>query len=210
MKTIILIVTSLIFLSGSCNKDKNVKTVVNGKVINAGNNLPINGAQVDLRELYGFASNTGFNVIETTTTDINGNFKFNFVATPSRSYNVIIDDLDLYLSQTVHSFKLKENIDKGKVNDVLLSPMKFAYSKMIIDGSEGADSMRLESSHEFVDTFGGDRLYYAGDFFESSMSKGVSGKVFYKITRFLNGVETVEYDTVNRIPYQEHLVEIKF
>ena len=201
---IVLVFLLILLASTSCNKDKNVKTIVNGKVINAGDNKELNEVEVRLIEKYGFASNTGSNTIETTVTDANGKFSFDFIATPSRWYGVAITDLDLYLSS------VSEKIEKGKTNDVILSPMKFAYNKLIIDGSEGADSMRYESSHEFVDTWGADRFYYAGDFFESSMSKSVSGKIFYKITRFLNGEETVEYDTVNRIPYQEHLMEIKF
>jgi hypothetical protein len=81
---ILLVFLIVLLLGASCNKDKNVKTVVNGTVINLSENKPLAGVQVKLVEGYGFASNTGSNTIETVTTNSDGTFKFNFTAVPSR------------------------------------------------------------------------------------------------------------------------------
>ena len=200
---ILLIFLLILLASTSCNKDKNVKTVVNGTVINLSENKPLEGAEVDLRELYGFASNTGFNVKETTITDANGKFSFDFVATPSRSYRVIINRGDLYLSSVF------EKIEKGKTNDVVLKPSIFGYLKMQINSVQGNDSLILSIDHQYAD-ISGTVTYENGESFESSMSKTHSGKRFFQIEVFNNGSSTTYYDTIILEPYQEHFWSFDF
>ena len=203
MKTIILIVTSLIFLSAGCNKDKNIKTVVNGTAINLSENKPLGGSTVRLIEGYGFASNTGSNTIETTVTDANGKFSFDFIATPSRWYGVAITDLDLYLSS------VSENIEKGKTNDVVLKPETFGYIKLILDNSLGGDSVLLESEKpEMNKNYA--LTYYPSSVTSGNYQKNNSGWWYFKMTRYENNNETITYDTLFVERYEEYELEIKF
>lgn len=162
---ILLIFLLILLASTSCNKDKNAITVVNGTVINLSENKPLEGAEVDLRELYGFGSNTGFNVKETIITDANGKFSFEFVATPSRNYRVIINRGDLYLSSVF------EEIEKGKTNDVVLKPETLGYLKLILDNSLGGDSVLLESEKPEMNK------NYALTYYPSSVTSGNYQKV---------------------------------
>lgn len=203
MKIIIILVALLLF-GLSCNKNKPGSTIVNGTVINLAENVPLAGAEVRLVEGYGTISHSGSTVIAAETTNINGTFNFDFIAKPSRWYTVSITDLNLFLKS------VNQEITKNKTNEVVLKPIPIAFGKTIIDGNHGADSMNLKIVHEFDESFHVDRSYEAGFYSESSMTKGRSGRFFYEIIRFNNGVGITEYDTINRIPYEEHVVEIKF
>lgn len=97
-----LLLIGLIFLSISCNKNRDNMLDISGNVLNAMNQQPIEGIEVSLevKDLGGSSFSNSFTQIETTFTGTYGDFEFSFENRNAIEYRLIFSS-DIYYSKTI-------------------------------------------------------------------------------------------------------------
>ncbi len=129
-----IIVVSL-FLIGlvGCSKES-TETEVNGFVADATNFNRLAGATVYLKAVNDNCFSCQGNTIETTTTDANGNFGFNFTHDKSLTYNVVANYTNYYTS-----FNGGVLLKNGEKNTAILTLTPKAYLRVFIKNTSPYD-----------------------------------------------------------------------
>ena len=101
MRSIYLVIP-LLFIIASCNKNRDNIIDITGNVKNAINNQSAAGVQVKLevKDLGGNSFSNSFSEIETTITDLYGEYEFSFENRNAIEYRLIYSS-DNYFSQTI-------------------------------------------------------------------------------------------------------------
>jgi hypothetical protein len=198
MKNILFIALFLVFIS--C-KDKTKPATLTGHVWNQAENVNFANAKIILQE-FDNAFEANSKVIATAFTDSQGNFSFNFNVNKNRSYSVFIDsDASNVFNSSLYP-ELDGQIDfKGSniPNQVSLIVATKSYTSGGLIHDLGSDSLLYEYHHQYINrSFS--KIYINEEFQSTEESTIASGNWIFKMTRYLNGAETVTIDTMNFLP----------
>jgi hypothetical protein len=199
----------LIGMTLSC-KNKAFKTTITGHVFNMAENTNYTDGEIILQEFdNGIEGNS--KTVGTAYTDSQGNFSITFDCIKRRSYSVFTEGGNLMISGSKGYKTLQESKD-FRGNEIpssieLTCATKASYSVRIIHDL-GSDSMCLETSHLYLDTYA-KGWYYGDEHFYPSSYTG-SGKRYFKWIKYKNGAVNIQLDTLYFPPAELTEIEVHY
>ena len=208
MKNLILIISSIVLIS--CNNKK--ETIVEGNVFNIAENENWPNPKIDLYKTSGGVETTTSKVIKSVNGDNLGNFEFSFSSTNNHPYSIVFDDITDEVMHEYGSFDgihLGGGVTVGQTNTIQLHVASYSFAQMKVIQDSGYDSINIEISHVNIDSYYSEKTYINEEL-NSIQQKTPSGPRVYKTIKYLNGVETINIDTMDFEPMQTYNLEFHY
>lgn len=204
-----LIICLFLFVALACSKKRQVN--ISGHVTDRSSNTDFKNVTVVLRE-YDNAFEANSQLLQTTQTDAYGKFNFNFKVIKRRNYKIYLDSDDekvinsVLFSNNVHpSFEFSGSNAPSSVE--LSGTSKSYYSSNYIK-DQSFDSLIFIKSHDIIGFYVSSTLINQN--YTSTEVEVPSGIWKYTFKRYLNGVETIEEQTLNFEIGQHYTLDVHY